>query len=50
MALYAYRAARLALLDDSVSQPGNIRHRPSLWGIWTSETHNEVMQIMQSCK
>ncbi|CAB9503658.1 expressed unknown protein [Seminavis robusta] len=48
IALYAYRAARLALVEDSVSQPGNVRHRPSLIAIHQNENeHNIVLRNMQ---
>ncbi|CAB9497924.1 expressed unknown protein [Seminavis robusta] len=47
MFLYAYRAARLALVEDSRSQPGNIRHRPSLLSLHHLKDNMEVLQTMQ---
>ena len=46
MILYAYRAARLALVEDSLSQPGNVRHRPSLFGIHINDRNHEALQTM----
>jgi hypothetical protein len=48
MALYAYRAARLALVEDSVSQPGHIRHRPSFFGIQAGDTHTYMLRLFQT--
>ena len=50
LALYAYRAARLALVEDSFSQPGNVHHRPSLIGIWVDGDHTAVLKQFQDRK
>ena len=46
MILYMYRAARLALLQDSLSQPGNVRHRPSIFGLHLNQRWHAPMQTM----
>ena len=47
MTMYFYRAARIAKLKDSLSQPGNIPHRPSLLGIHQGDDYNQVLQTFQ---
>jgi hypothetical protein len=47
MTMYAYRAAAISKLKDSVSQPGNIPHRPSFIAIHHNSGHNLVMRKMQ---
>ena len=48
--LYAYSAARVAQLEDSVSQPGNIRHRPSLLVVHGNDEMMPILQTMQNRK
>ena len=48
--LYAYRTARLSQLQDSFSQPGNIRHRPSLVAIHQNDDMNIVLESMMQRK
>lgn len=46
--LYLYNAARLAMVEDEVTQPGNIRRRPSLTLLHNSGDYmTELLQIMQ---
>jgi hypothetical protein len=47
MTMYFYRAARMAKLRDSLSQPENIPHRPSLLGIHQGDDYNQVLQTFQ---
>lgn len=46
IALYAYRTARLSQ-QDTYSQPGNIKHRPSLIGLHHNDDVTELLHIMQ---
>lgn len=50
MTLYAYRTARLSQLQDQFSQPGNIRHRPSLISLHQNDDNNVVLDTMQNRK
>jgi len=45
---YAYNAARLALVEDNLSQPGNVRHRPSLWFLHQNDDQNGILQSLQT--
>lgn len=45
--MYFYRAAYVAKIKDSLSQPGNIPHRPSMIGIHQGDDFNFVLQTMQ---
>jgi len=47
MYAYAVRGARRALLSDSLSQPGNVRHRPALFAIHIGGGQIEVLQHLQ---
>lgn len=42
-ALFFTRAAMVRKLQDEVSQPGNIPHRPALFGIHIKPEHVQVM-------
>ena len=48
MTMYAYRAARLSQVSDSLSQPGNVRHRPSFWTIHQNDEFHQLLQSLQA--
>ncbi|CAB9513084.1 expressed unknown protein [Seminavis robusta] len=46
--MYIYGAARLALLDDDLSHPGNLRHRPSLMVLHTGDGMHPILEQFQN--
>ncbi|CAB9509111.1 expressed unknown protein [Seminavis robusta] len=46
--LFSYRAAKISQITDSVSQPGNIPRRPSMFAFNQNSERNLVLQGMQA--